>query len=287
MMRYYVQGMWGLGDNIYQRPFIRTLAQRGPVYLETPWPELYEDIRNVFFVRGHRTLRTQLKNVDRQHPGRWVPPPSNAMHLRIHYNLNRLPLFEEMAQAFRIADKLTLDLPPVHTPWPEAAKPIAIVRPVTVRKEWMNAARNPDPRYVSQAAQWLLATHHVVAVADLAAGQETLVGDLPPAHESYLAGEVTISRLLALVAAADVLVGGVGWIVPAAVAAGKRGLIILGGQGGHNAPEKIIAPWWQHQLTFARPERFCTCNNMRHDCPKTILDLPAVFGRCMTPAQAA
>ena len=44
-----VRGMKGLGDNIYQRAFVKRLP--GPVYLETPWPELYEDLPGVKFVR--------------------------------------------------------------------------------------------------------------------------------------------------------------------------------------------------------------------------------------------
>lgn len=286
MIRHYVQGMWGLGDNIYQRPFIRMLRERGPVFLDSPWPELYSDL-DIRFVRGTRNLRTQQKNIQRQHPGCWVGPPGGVSPLRVHYNLDRQSIIEEMAKCFRLGDRVSLDLPPVREPWPLPDKPIAIVRPVTVRQEWHNAARNPLPQYVNQVAEWLLPTHHVIALADLAAGQESLVGDPPPHHQAYLRGEVTTDRLLALVAAADVLVGGVGWIVPAAVAAGKRAFIIQGGQGGHNAPEKILAPWWPHQLTFARPERFCTCTNMRHACDKQIMNLSTHFDRFMQQARAA
>lgn len=278
MARFYVQGMWGLGDNIYQRPFVRKLRERGQVFLDTPWPELFDDL-DVYFVRGTRKLRTQMKNVERQHPGRWANPPSGAFPIRVHYNLNRKSIIQEMAECFHVTEKVDLDLPQPAGPWPTNGKPLAIVRPVTVRQEWLNVARNPLPEYVNQAAQWLMATHHVIAIADLAPGQESLVGAAPPCHESYLAGEVTIDRLIALLAAADVLVGGVGWIVPAAVAAGKRAFIVLGGQGGHNAPGQILAPWWGHQLTFATPERFCLCSSMRHDCPKTIPNLADHFSR--------
>ena len=36
----YIEGMMGLGDNVYQRAFISAI--KFPVYIETPWPELYE-----------------------------------------------------------------------------------------------------------------------------------------------------------------------------------------------------------------------------------------------------
>src|SRR5262245_9263081 len=50
-----VRGMWGLGDNCYARPFVRAAAEKYDVWLETPWPELYEDIE-LRFVRGTRRL---------------------------------------------------------------------------------------------------------------------------------------------------------------------------------------------------------------------------------------
>lgn len=285
----YVQGMWGLGDNIYQRPFVERLARRARVFLDTPWPELFEDF-DVRFVRGQRNLRTQLKNIQRQHPGRWAPPPPRIPPMRIHYSLNNASIIAEMAHCFGETEQVILSLPAAKEAWlvkPATAgtsvfpqpRPIALVRPVTVRTEWLNAARNPLPEYVHQVAEWLMPSHHVIVVADLAPGQETLVGNMPPHHDAYLQGELTVDRLLALVASADVIVGGVGWLVPAAVAAGKRAFVVLGGQGGHNAPEKILAPWWGHKLTFAQPDRFCRCNNMRHNCEKTISNLPQAFSR--------
>src|SRR4029077_16931518 len=71
----FVAGMWGLGDNILQRPFIRALTRRRQIYLETPWPELYRGINNLIFVEGRRELRTQLKNIARQNGSVWRPAP--------------------------------------------------------------------------------------------------------------------------------------------------------------------------------------------------------------------
>ena len=39
-----VDGMCGLGDNIYQRAVLKRLLLDGPVYLRTPWPELVADL---------------------------------------------------------------------------------------------------------------------------------------------------------------------------------------------------------------------------------------------------
>jgi hypothetical protein len=154
------------------------------------------------------------------------------------------------------------------------------VRPVTVRSEWKNEARNPRPEYVAEIAAELMATHTVVAVADLEAGQEWLVGELPPAHHYFVRGELKVRELLALVRAADVVVGGVGWIVPAGLALHVNTFVVLGGHGGHNAPNKITDPRLDlSRIGFAMPSRFCKCTNMLHACDKTISDPIGQFQR--------
>jgi hypothetical protein len=119
----------------------------------------------------------------------------------------------------------------------------------------------------------LMATHTVVSVADLAPGQEWIVGELPSAHHHFVFGELGVRELLALVRDADLVVGGVGWIVPAGLALKVKTFIVLGGHGGHNAPAKITDPRLDlSQIGFAIPERFCRCLNMLHNCDKVIAD---------------
>ena len=152
-------------------------------------------------------------------------------------------------------------------------RPIAVIRPVTLRTEWCNPARNPKPEYIYALAEELMATHTVVAVASLAEGQEWAVGNLPPAHHHFLHGELPIRELLALVRDADIAVGGVGWIVPASLALKSRLFVVLGGHGGHNAPEKITDPRLDlSRIGFAMPEDYCRCTHMPHKCEKTIVD---------------
>lgn len=56
-----IRGMYGLGDSIYQRAFVR---QFPGAFLRTPWPELYSDL-DVQFVRSDTSLRTQRKNEEK------------------------------------------------------------------------------------------------------------------------------------------------------------------------------------------------------------------------------
>lgn len=53
----YIRGMYGTGDSIYQRAFVR---QFPGAYIRTPRPELYADL-DVKFVKSNTLLRTQRK----------------------------------------------------------------------------------------------------------------------------------------------------------------------------------------------------------------------------------
>jgi hypothetical protein len=276
--------MWGLGDNIFSRPFVRAAAQQYDVYLETPWPELYEDL-DIRFVLGKRRLRTQAKNITRQRPEIWSRPlPMREVKILYGRELAEMSLINALERqwaALRVGfDPALFDLPDMGPSPVVSDRPIAVVRPVTERSEWHNVARGPRPEYLSALAAQLITTHTVVAVADLEPGQEWLVGAMPPAHRHFVLGELSVRELLALVREADVVIGGVGWIVPTGLALRTRTFVVLGGHGGHNAPEKITDPRLDlSRIGFAMPERFCRCTSMMHDCDKTIADPVGQFVR--------
>jgi hypothetical protein len=86
--------------------------------------------------------------------------------------------------------------------------------------------------------------------------------------------------MLALMAASDIIIGGMGFIIPAALALNKHCFVVLGGQGGHNAPSRVLDPRLDcSRIGFATPKDFCQCTNMRHNCNKTIPDLMQQFCR--------
>jgi len=287
-----IRGMWGLGDNIYSRPFVRAAAAQYEVHLETPWPELYADL-DIKFVRGSRKLRTQQKNMERQPSERWLKLQRPMRELRINYaDIGSRSIIKAMELRWLPLvgfDPALFDLPALGpSPIVVSDQPIAVVRPVTIRSEWRNEARNPRPEYVSAIAAELMATHTVVAVADLAQGEEWLEGELPPAHWHFVNGELAVRELLALVRDADIVLGGVGWIVPAALALKVKAFVVLGGHGGHNAPLKITDPRLDlSRIGFAVPEKFCRCTNMLHACDKTIADPLGQFYRWRDSLRAA
>jgi hypothetical protein len=274
-----IRGCWGLGDNIYSRPFIRSACQYHDVWLDTPWPELYEDLP-LRFVQGDRRLRTQTQNVLLQPAGRWSVPPHGINTVHVGYKGMQLAngsVITAIEQSLPCnGTKPKWDLPPLgKSPVDSGKAKLAVIRPVTVRTEWQNDARSPRPEYIASIAADLKSRGFaVVVVAHLKVGEEWLAGELPPHNAAFLNGEFDVRQLLALIRDADVVVGGVGWIVPAALALKTKAFIVLGGHGGHNAPEKITDPRMDlSRIGFAMPESFCRCTDMQHQCDKQITNL--------------
>lgn len=273
-----IEGMQGLGDNIYQRPFVAELSKTRPVYVRTAWPELYADLPGVRAVRPQTTLRTQAKNV--AHVSNWAEPPRGAEVVRVGYGagLERSSIWEEMAKSFGVRpDAMTLPLG--ESALPDAYRYV-VVRPVTERKEWRNPARNPYPEYVNQCAASLRADgYHLVVVADLQHGEEWLVGGMPDGADLVFAnGQLSPLQLFGLVQGAAAVLGGVGWIVPAAIAARVPIFTVLGGQGGHNAPDRIVPPVADNSLLgWGTPDAYCGCSSMQHNCDKRNSNLAQQF----------
>lgn len=259
-----IHAMRGLGDSIYSRAFIKQLP--GQLYVDTPWPELLADLPNVQFIRPQTNLRTQAKNIARH--ADWIMPPGRQPARQIRYGAEGI--IPGMIASFGVMPG-EFDLPPLP-PSPVEGKYV-VVRPATVRSEWRADTRNPDPEYIYRGVwEARLRGYRVISVADLVEGQEWLVGPADyPADVRYHKGELPVEQLLALVANASAVIGGIGWLVPAALSAKVPAWIICGGQGGYNAPE-LITPKGQSNITFAVPDNFCRCRLKQHSCDKRISD---------------
>jgi hypothetical protein len=272
-----IEGMQGLGDNVFQRPFIKALSREWDVFLETAWPELYADLP-VKFVNPQTRLRTQAKNAARSKI-EWAARPSGCKQVKRNSYVNAFrggrSIIAGMEESFGIKlNAADFDLPLLPPPPIVTSKPIAFVRPVTLRREWYNAARNPDPKYIADIVETLRPTHHIVAVADIEPGAEWLIGPALRSDRDFIAGQLLMMDMLALLTASDIVLGGVGYIVPASIALKRHCFVVLGGQGGHNAPDKILDRRLDcSRIGFAMPENFCRCTSMRHNCNKTISNL--------------
>ncbi len=234
------------------------------------------DLPNVQCACPVTNLRTQQKNIKRQ--TQWVNKPRHGTHLNIAYGGEGI--LQGMTKAFRVSPGV-MDLPPL----PDISKwstsryaPYVVVRPVTLRTEWMAMSRNPEPEYVSWAsAEAARRGYTVRSVADLECGKEFIVGEAPPAHLEYHQGQLDVTQLLAIVAGASAVIGGIGWIVPACIAAKVPAWIVCGGQGGFNAPELICPP--NTTVSFSVPDNFCRCKSKDHNCDKRISNHAETFTR--------
>jgi len=260
-----IHGMRGLGDNLYQRAFIKALPK--PVYLDTPWPEIYRDITGVHFIRPQTNLRTQAKNIARHTT--WTMPPTRHPTRQIRYGAEGI--IPGMIASFGVMPG-EFDLPPLP-PSPVEGKYV-VVRPATVRSEWRADTRNPASLYIDLAARMASERgYKVISVADLVEGVEWVQDYEPYADVKYHKGELPVEQLLALVKGAAAVIGGIGWIVPAALAARVPAWIICGGQGGFNSPEQICPAG--STITFAVPDNFCRCKLKQHTCDKRISNYDA------------
>lgn len=275
--------MQGLGDSIYQRPFVKWWARRKPtVYLATSWPEVFFDIPNVVFTEPSGVeLRTQVKNMQRQAPGRFVRPPLQAERIRPTYNLQQgETIYAELRRTMKVRGSASpaMSLPDFGKS-SVRFKRYAVVRPVTLRKEWLNPARSPDPRYIARAVELLRDQgYRIVSVADVDGHDEWIEGPEYEADRAFHAGELETPELLALCRGAALIVGGVGWIVPHAMATGVPTVVIGGGNGAHNAPEIVTDPSQDtSRIGFVLPDQYCRCTKRFHACPKDISEFDARF----------
>lgn len=272
-----VISMNGLGDNVYQRGFIQSLVERGyKVWLTTPWPEVYRGL-DIGFVKSDTKLRTQSKNQLRQPDSLWSKWPTDAEVLRVSYgsNLSRANIIRLMEECFGVPPA-PMSLPPFESP---IKGEYVVVRPVTVRSEWANSARNPYPEYIEHASNELAKRGiQRIAVADLKPGKEWIVGNSALGDQCFYAGELGPEQLLGLIRGAKAVVGGVGWILPTCLAYQTPLFCVLGGNGGHNHPSRITdSRLGLSKVRWALPEKMCMCTSMSHKCDKTITNFEWSF----------
>lgn len=258
-MRYYFEGMHGIGDNINQRCFIKTLLrQNHEIWLQTPLPEIYYDLnkpgepKRLHFVKTNTTLRTQAFYEEKSQMI-WEQVPHNAIKRRIFYGNHDLMfgnVYTTMSQPNRFdCDPMPLSLPD-YTLFKSSnftidniIKPLAVIRPTSERKEWHNASRGPLNTYVNEAARMLSkAGYYVISVGWNQGTMEWMPAPTPFCHKAYNCGELSLFDLFYLISKASVILTGPCVIFHAALAYKKPMICIFGGNGGNNHHIKIMDP---------------------------------------------
>lgn len=257
----YLKSMHGLGDNIYIRSFLTNINEE--TYLATPWPQMFKDLKHVKLVEMKSQFRTQAKNIAKQ----------KIKYDKLPFQLNRQISYGELGPIPGLSKFFNRELDRMSLPsygGRTIDQPYVLVRPATVRKEWIAESRNPKPEYISIAADIARSKGYlVVSVADLQDGEEWALDPLPKADIVFNHGELDFELLMRMTEHASAVIGGVGWIVPAAQAYDIPGWIICGGQGFYNHPDKINNDNYS-KLTYAVPDEYCLCKIRDHQCNKEI-----------------
>lgn len=289
---YYVLGMHGLGDNLHQRAIVRQLLERERVMLETPWPSIYHDLADghrLRLVRKGSTLRTQAKNVVREH-GKYHNgvQPSTARMVRVWYTGEQVrrtgsilaAMMESVKCDYARAD-FRLPVPQAWTDQlaavlPATDKPIMVYRPLVERTEWQGCrGRNPDFDAYLALFTAIRERFFVVSVADLVPKVEWTVGHPIEADREFHVGELHFELLAALTKRAALMFCSPGFAPLLAQAVGTPSVCIF---GGHESSITIAGGARMTPTLGIDPIKPCDCFDHHHQHDKRI-DVPLAIER--------
>jgi len=273
--------MHGLGDNLHQRSVVRELAKEYEVWLETSWPCIYWDMPEVKLLGRGTSLRTQLKNQQRESASfTSEAPPHGAEVLKIHYPPRevkargsvlramshmcgvqagdfRLPLRPEwLAKADALIESLVPD------------RPLMLFRPLVMRKEWTGGqTRNPDEIQYAELYEMIRARFFVISVADLVPDVEWTTGPVSRADVCFHRGELDAQTLFGLAKRSALLFGAPGFITVMGQAVGTPTITVFGGyeDASSFSSGAKSSPW-----LAIEPIRPCPCFTHSHRCRKAI-----------------
>lgn len=211
-----VHGHHGMGDNLHQRAFVRQLMATHEVWLESSWASLYYDLvaDGLKLLPKSTRLRTQAKNLERERglfSTETVPRDTLSVQLRYSRGLvqRERSVLGAMFASTRFPMNVTDFRFPVPEEWKERAraivgrnvsKPIMIYRPLVLRTEWNNAARNPEVADYAAVFNAIREPFHVVSVADLVPGVEWSVSLPVRLDQEFHNGELPFEALAGLFA---------------------------------------------------------------------------------------
>lgn len=255
----YIKTYAGIGDNIYQRPFIKVLSLQYDIFLDTPLKDIYHDLE-VTFVSEKPQAYPRIKEISFMHYWDAFASGMNIFDFfgkKCGYPLdnivsldNSLPIKEEWKFEFKID------------------KPLCIIRPPTLRKSFMNPARNPDIKYFQHLINKHKTDYYFVSIGNLSEN-ETLDGpELTGIDKEFMHGELSIGQVFYLMSISKLVVCSPSFLVPATLALGCKCFCIF---GGYIKPELLLSPKIDTKNFFyVAPKPFCNCQDVMHNCNKEI-----------------
>lgn len=278
----FFEGYAGIGDNLWQRPFIKEICKRVKTfYLHTYTPQMYWDIPNIKFVKPHyKAFKIHQRNIA-DTPGMWVenapagikemPKPAywagfrfglsiadqfeDLWHIKDDYNF-RFPVKEEWVQeAKKVLDSLDTK-----------GKKICIVHFPTQREDWQCPARDPKPEYLQLIIDRYKDEYFFISLADL---EHEYFTEAPRGiDKEFHRAELTLNEVIGLVRLADMVVSGNCYLFTMGLSIGTKTFYIGGGCQDINLfiGDKYKLP----HLAYIQPDPFCNCLDPRHSCEKDI-----------------
>jgi len=275
-------GYYGLGDNIYERPFVLDAVKRyNKVFLTTPFPELYHKIDNLFFIKPQTELKTQKRNIEAQPNSIWSELSGKCVMKHFDYHRGRIQRGLNIAQGFEdsVGKVKEYDFSmPVKPDWVNKAKAIlsgiktdkkiCIIKYPTVRAEWCNPARNPKIEYLQLLIDKYRDEYFYISVADARSGEEWLDGELTGIDLQLNNGETDVFTTFGLCALSDMVIGFPSYFLPLCLSLKKKFFCLY---GGSIKPELLTdAKMGIEIYGYAAPDPFCNCISNTHQCNKEI-----------------
>jgi len=276
------EGCLGFGDNFYQRPIIKDVAQHfETIYLDTAFPEVYWDIPNVKFVYPRRiNLRTQRKHIDSLPKETWSPKPPKDTHPVWWGHICPPADAHIQTRYVELENREDFDFSfPLKEEWIKAAKKVVrglqlngkklcIIRRPTLRREWNCPARNPKIEYYQLLIDRYKDEYFFLGLADVKGKEEWFDGDLHGLDKEFNEGEIPLTTILGLMKLADMTITYPSFFMIACVAIRARCFTIYGGIAApHYSLRKRLG---LQNFAVVAPEPMCSCHTMTHKCNKNI-----------------
>lgn len=269
----------GIGDIFYQRPFVKELVkQHGEVAITTAWPDLFYDIPVKYWFTND-LLRIQLAEKEKLPGTLWEKihkraPPDVWLGYGVRDLTENKTIVQGLERTIPLTDPYDMTFVP-KPEWLEIAKQLlkprtVLVRRPSVRREYNNPSRNPDPEAFRHALSEIKARGYTtISIGWLDTEHEWLTDKRDDFIDfKYENGEIPIPIVTALMTLADFTLTGVGYATPMACAVNAKCLTIFGGE----------VPFWQifdprmplDNAFYVAPENPCACYKNSHDCNKFI-----------------
>lgn len=281
----FVAGMHGLGDNLHQRAFIREAIKTQDVYLETPWPNVYHDLRGprLHILQKGSRLRTQAKNISRERTDfDRIDPPRGARAVSVRYLPEAVrregSVLAAMMRTVGTPDARDFRLP---VPWDHGLgistdRPIMLFRPLQERTEWTGCAnRNPKTEDYVELFKSVRDRFFVVSVADFEDGREWCPHEDLEADLKFHKGELSFPQIAALAKASAVVFTPPGF---AAILAQAVGTPVVCTFGGYENASSFSGGEAFARCLWIEPRHPCQCFSHSHACRKDI-DLPDALSK--------